>query len=223
MRVGDEYEVELLPGRLPIATSAAAVVKGRIVEVENAANNAGNAVRIRILDVDDDDDYVLAELVTAGARCREEAPSRRSSGAKPLTAAEQTKQLRELAEEAAHQAPSTSADRDLHRHRRGRGARQDVDRRALGEEQADAIIIAKAKVSGSTRGRRRSAQAPPAPARRAAAAGARRVRRDPSRRRPNRRSSKKTTPSKRMSPSRQPVRPAVVTAAGGIVAGVAAG
>ncbi|HXO17413.1 MAG TPA: Rne/Rng family ribonuclease, partial [Candidatus Dormibacteraeota bacterium] len=70
VRVGDEHEVELLAGRLPNATSAAAVVEGRLAEVEGAANNAGNFVRIRILDVDDDDDHVLAELVTAGAKAK---------------------------------------------------------------------------------------------------------------------------------------------------------
>ena len=66
VRVGDEHEVELLPGRLPNPTSAAAVVDNRVVEVENGANNAGNTARIRILDVDDEQDYVLAEVVTAG-------------------------------------------------------------------------------------------------------------------------------------------------------------
>src|SRR5579871_5003249 len=74
VRVGDEHETELLPGRLPNATSAAAVVEGRVVEVENAANNAGNFVKIRILDVDDKDDYVLAELRSeerrVGKECR---------------------------------------------------------------------------------------------------------------------------------------------------------
>ncbi|MGA8534583.1 MAG: Rne/Rng family ribonuclease, partial [Candidatus Tumulicola sp.] len=57
IRVGDEHQVELLPGRLPNPTSAAAVVENRIVEVENGANNAGNTARIRILDVDDEQDY----------------------------------------------------------------------------------------------------------------------------------------------------------------------
>jgi ribonuclease G len=70
VRVGDEHEIELLAGRLPNPTSAAGVVEGRIVEIENAVNNAGNFVRIRILDVDDDQDSVLAELVTADAKPR---------------------------------------------------------------------------------------------------------------------------------------------------------
>ncbi|HTX02361.1 MAG TPA: Rne/Rng family ribonuclease, partial [Candidatus Acidoferrales bacterium] len=60
VRVGDEYDVDLLAGRLPTATSAAAALNGRIVEVENAANNAGNSARIRILDVDDESDAVIA-------------------------------------------------------------------------------------------------------------------------------------------------------------------
>ncbi|MGC1379945.1 MAG: Rne/Rng family ribonuclease, partial [Candidatus Baltobacteraceae bacterium] len=90
VRVGDEHVVELLPGRLPNPTSAAAVIGGRITEVEGAANNAGNAARVRVLDVDDENDYVLAELVTAGAKPRRRKPARRAT----LTAAEQTRQLR---------------------------------------------------------------------------------------------------------------------------------
>jgi ribonuclease G len=104
VRVGDEHEVELLSGRLPNATSAAAVVNGHLIEVENAANVAGNTARIRILDVDDKEDYVLAEMVSAvdsGAKKK-----RRRGGKRNVepTAAEQTKALRELAEEAAKQA-----------------------------------------------------------------------------------------------------------------------
>ena len=102
VRVGDEHEVELLPGRLPSATSAAAVVDGHIAEVENAANNAGNFVRVRIIDVDDQNDYVLAELVTAGAKPRRKRRGRRGE----VSAAEQTRQLRELAEDAARQSAS---------------------------------------------------------------------------------------------------------------------
>jgi ribonuclease G len=101
VRVGDEYEVDLLSGRLPNATSAAAVVNGRIVEVENAANNAGNAAKIRIIDVDDKDDYVLAELVTAGAAAAGKKKRRRGKRKGELSTAEETKVLRELAEEAA--------------------------------------------------------------------------------------------------------------------------
>src|SRR6201999_3032209 len=72
---------------------------------ENAANNAGGQARIRIIDVDDDDDYVLAELVTAGSGAAKRRRSRgRGRGRADLTSAEETKQLRQLAEEAAHQA-----------------------------------------------------------------------------------------------------------------------
>ena len=153
VRVGDEHEVELLAGRLPNATSAAAVVEGRIVEVENAANSAGNFVRLRILDVDDRSDRVLAELVTAGAK-----PRRRRTGraAKPATAAEQTRQLRELAEDAARQSaarppigisPVTeeeeAEDRSLRAERKGEAA-------------PDAIIIAEGAVQEhGEEGRRR--------------------------------------------------------------------
>jgi ribonuclease G len=59
IRVGDEFEVELLTLRLPNPTSAAAVVAGRLIEVENAANAAGKVIKIRILDVDGSD--ILAE------------------------------------------------------------------------------------------------------------------------------------------------------------------
>ncbi len=103
VRVGDEFEVELLVGRMPNGTSAAAVVNGHIVEVENAANNAGNPAKIRIIDVDDADDYVLAELLTAGAAAEAKQKRRRGRGKRGLTATEEAQQLRELAEEAASQ------------------------------------------------------------------------------------------------------------------------
>ena len=103
IRVGDEVDVDLLPGRLPNPTSATAVVGDRIVEVENAANNAGNVAKIRILDVDDEDDYVLAELVSTGVAAQAKKKRRRGKRKAPLSAAEQTAQLRELAEEAAAQ------------------------------------------------------------------------------------------------------------------------
>src|SRR5665213_207213 len=106
VRVGDEFEVELLNTRLPIATSAAAVVNGRLIEVENAANAAGNAIKIRIIDVDGAD--ILAEprfsVGAAPAAVAGEGKKRRRRGGrgrKPLTAAEQQDELRELAEEAA--------------------------------------------------------------------------------------------------------------------------
>ena len=98
LRVGDEHEVELLAGRLPNVTSAAAVIDGRIIEVENAANMAGQTARIKLLDVDVDS--ALAEL--AAAAPGERKRKRRRGGRKaPLSATEQTEQLRELAEEAA--------------------------------------------------------------------------------------------------------------------------
>jgi len=143
IRVGDEHDVELLPGRLPNPTSAAAVIENRVVEVENGANNAGNTARIRILDVDDQQDYVLAELITAGAAA---AKKRRRRGKAAPTAAEQAKQLRELAEEAAHHAQArppigiTTATEE-----------EEAQDKALmaelrGEEQADAIIIARGEI-----------------------------------------------------------------------------
>ncbi len=152
VRVGDEHEVELLPGRIPNPTSAAAVIEGRLVEVEGAANNAGNSARIRIIDVDDAGDYVLAELVTAGAKPRRKRRGRRAE----ISAAEQTRQLRELAEDAARQSASRppigisaiteeeeAQDKALRAERKG-------------EAQPDAIIIAEGAVQhAGTDGRRK--------------------------------------------------------------------
>ena len=142
VRVGEEDEVELLAGRLPNPTSAAAVVEGRLAEVENAANSAGNFARIRIIDVDDKEDYVLAELVTAGVKPRRKRRARRAE----VSAAEQTRQLRELAEDAARQSASRppigisaiteeeeAQDKALRAERKG-------------EAQPDAIIIAEGAV-----------------------------------------------------------------------------
>ena len=149
VRVGDEYDVELLPGRLPNATSAAAVVEGRIVEVESAANNAGNFARIRVLDVDDSDDYVMAELVTVGAAAGSKKKRRRGGRGRKveLTAAEQNKQLRELAEEAAraHQARPPIGISTITEEEEAQDKALIAERR--GEEQADAIIIAEGEVT----------------------------------------------------------------------------
>ena len=98
LRVGDEHEVELLAGRLPTPTSAATVVNARIIEVENAANMAGQTARIRLIDVAEDS--ALAEL-TAVAPGEKKKRRRRGGRKAPLTATEQAEQLRELAEEAA--------------------------------------------------------------------------------------------------------------------------
>ncbi|HYZ16473.1 MAG TPA: Rne/Rng family ribonuclease, partial [Candidatus Acidoferrum sp.] len=105
IRVGDEFEVEVLSTRLPNATSGAAVVAGRLIEIENAANAAGKTIKIRILDVDGSD--ILAEPRTPleGERfIAGEGKKRRRRGGRgrkrELTAAEQTDVLRELAEEA---------------------------------------------------------------------------------------------------------------------------
>ncbi len=102
LRVGDEHEVELLAGRLPNATSAAAVIEGRIVEVENAAGIAGQTARIKVIDVADDS--ALAELLTAAPAERKRRGRGRGRSRKPATAADQNEQLRELAEEAAQQS-----------------------------------------------------------------------------------------------------------------------
>ncbi|HEY1884325.1 MAG TPA: Rne/Rng family ribonuclease [Candidatus Cybelea sp.] len=156
VRVGDEHEVELLTGRLPNASSAAAIVDGRVTEVENAANNAGNFVRIRILDVDDKGDYILAELVMAGAKSRRKRPTRKAE----VSAAEQTRQLRELAEDAARQSASRPpiGISSLTEEEEAQDKALSAERR--GEAQPDAIIIAEgavqhAAVEGERRKRRR--------------------------------------------------------------------
>ena len=102
LRVGDEHEVDLLNVRLPNQTSAVTVLDSHLVEVENAANFAGQTIRIRILDVDDDG--VLAEPLGAVAvHTADPKKKRRRRGRKagPITADEQAAQLLELAEEAA--------------------------------------------------------------------------------------------------------------------------
>ncbi|HEX3464501.1 MAG TPA: Rne/Rng family ribonuclease [Candidatus Elarobacter sp.] len=106
IRVGDEFEVELLNLRLPNATSAAAIVAGRLIEVENAANAAGKTIKIKILDVDGSD--ILAEPRTpveaAAASGEGRGGKKRRRGGRgrkrDLTPAEQAAELRELAEEA---------------------------------------------------------------------------------------------------------------------------
>ena len=104
IRVGDEFEVELLNLRLPNVTSAAAIVAGRLIEVENAANAAGKTIKIKILDVDGSD--ILAEPrspVEAATATGDGRKKRRRGGRsrkRELTPAEQAAELRELAEEA---------------------------------------------------------------------------------------------------------------------------
>jgi ribonuclease G len=105
VRVGDELEVDLLNVMLPVATSALAVVGDRLVEVENAGNAAGQTIKIKILDVDEDG-TILAEPRAPVVVPAESKKRRRRGGAvrgrkKELTPAEQEEQLRELAEEAA--------------------------------------------------------------------------------------------------------------------------
>jgi ribonuclease G len=142
VRVGDEHDVELLAGRLPNATSAAAVIENRIVEVENAANNAGNFVRVRVIDVDDERDCVLAEVVTAGAKPRRRRPARRGE----LTAAEQTRQLRELAEDAAKQSASRPPIGISPMSEEEEAQDKALRAERKGEAQPDAIIIAEGSV-----------------------------------------------------------------------------
>ncbi|HEY6449363.1 MAG TPA: Rne/Rng family ribonuclease [Candidatus Cybelea sp.] len=152
VRVGDEHEVELLPGRLPNATSVAAVVEGRLAEVENAANSAGNFARIRIIDVDDKDDRVLAELVTADVKPRRKRRGRREE----ISSAEQTRQLRELAEDAARQSASRPPIGISPVTEEEEAQDKALLAERIGEAQPDAIIIAQGAVQhAATDGRRK--------------------------------------------------------------------
>ena len=104
VRVGDELEVELVHARLPIATSALAIVGDRLVEVENASNAAGETIKIKIIDIDDEGTILAEPRQTVAQQPLADKKRRRRGGrgrAKPLTPAEQEEQLRELAEEAA--------------------------------------------------------------------------------------------------------------------------
>ena len=105
VRVGDEIEVELLQTRLPNPTSALAVVEGRLVEVENAMAHAGQTIKIKVIDIDEDG-YILAEPRAAAVGDVADRKKRRRRGGargrqKELTPAEQAEELRDLAEEAA--------------------------------------------------------------------------------------------------------------------------
>ncbi len=104
VRVGDEVEVDIIAAGLPNPASGLAVVDGRLVEVENAAGAVGQTMKIRVLDIDENETEILAELRTpVGAD--ETARKRRRRGGrgrrKPLTPTEQAEELRQLAEEAA--------------------------------------------------------------------------------------------------------------------------
>jgi len=106
VRVGDEIDAPLVSTRLPVATSALALVGDRLVEVENAAGSATDILRIKVIDIDEDG-TILAETRGPVAQPVAEDRKRRRRGGrgrrKPVAAtpAEQEEELRELAEEAA--------------------------------------------------------------------------------------------------------------------------
>jgi ribonuclease G len=112
VRVGDEVEVDIISAGLPNASSGLAVIDGRLVEVENAAGAVGQAMKIKILDIDENETEILAELRTPVAG-EDTARRRRRRGGRgrkrPLTAAEQAEELRELAEEAERGLSARSA------------------------------------------------------------------------------------------------------------------
>ena len=112
VRVGDEVEVDIISAGLPNAASGLAVIDGRLVEVENAAGAVGQAMKIRILDIAEDETEILAELRTpVGAE--ETARKRRRRGGRgrrrALSPTEQAEELRQLAEEAAQGLVARSA------------------------------------------------------------------------------------------------------------------
>jgi len=106
LRVGDELDAPLVSARLPVATSALALVGDRLVEVENAAGASTDTLRIKVIDIDEDG-TILAETRGPVAQPAAEDRKRRRRGGsgrrKPVAAtpAEQEEELRELAEEAA--------------------------------------------------------------------------------------------------------------------------
>ena len=155
LRVGDEHEVELLSGRLPNATSSAAVIEGRIIEVENAANMAGQTARIKLIDVEADS--ALAELAAAapGEKKKRRRGRGRGRGA-DFTPAEQTEQLRELAEEAAKSSlsrpPIGITTITEEEEREDKAAVAEVK----GERSPEAIVIGEGEIhEGEGRHRRR--------------------------------------------------------------------
>ncbi len=113
VRVGDELEVDIISGGLPNPSSGLAVIDGRLVEVENAAGAVGQSMKIKVLDIDEDETEILAELRTPLAEEVLSSRRRRRRGGRgrkrPLTAAEQAEELRELAEEAERGLSARSA------------------------------------------------------------------------------------------------------------------
>ena len=113
VRVGDELEVDIISAGLPNGSSGLAVIDGRLVEVENAAGAVGQSMKIKVIDIDEDETEILAELRTPLAGEELSSRRRRRRGGRgrkrPLTAAEQAEELRELAEEAERGLSARSA------------------------------------------------------------------------------------------------------------------
>jgi ribonuclease G len=113
VRVGDELEVDIISAGLPNSSSGLAVVDGRLVEVENAAGAVGQSMKIKVIDIDEEETEILAELRTPVAGEETLSRRRRRRGGRgrkrPLTAAEQAEELRELAEEAERGLSARSA------------------------------------------------------------------------------------------------------------------
>lgn len=104
VKAGDEVEVEILNLKLPNAQSGAALVNGMLVEVENAAAGVGQTAAIKIVEIDEDAMYAETQAPLTAVAAGEGKRRRRRGGRgrkRPLTAAEQAEELRELAEEAS--------------------------------------------------------------------------------------------------------------------------
>lgn len=163
LRVGDEHEVDLLTTRLPNPTSAATVINGRLIEVENAANAAGQTIRIRIIDIDGEN--VLAESLAPITVHEGQAKSKRRRGGharkNAFSPQEQTEQLRALAEEAAKTGVdraaigiSTAAEAEVE---------QAIDKATVAVA-APVTVISDASGEGGKRRRRRRRRRHPAEA-----------------------------------------------------------
>ena len=164
VRVGDEFEVELANMRLPNPTSALAVVAGRLVEVENAAGAVGQTMKIKIIDIDDDE--ILAEPRTPVAGARDAAPSSRRTRTSEA-ALDRGTDRRACGARRRGRRRRRCAHRDRHLDRsRGRGRRGDDEvadasdgRRSFGRRRTTILQRERQRV----RRRPRVASPPPPP------------------------------------------------------------
>lgn len=113
MRVGDEFEVDILPFRMPNPSSGVAALGSRLIEIENASGAIGSTLGIRIIDIDDETGDILAEPRGPVASLERKRRRRGGKRGRPLSPEEQVEELRELAEEAARIAAMAPAERPV--------------------------------------------------------------------------------------------------------------